>query len=81
MSQFKNFLDKAKKKAEQFAEEIAIKPTEKKLIEYNETFFSFKVEGGPKHTDMLVAAAKIKEGISQFCILFLKDNTKIATFL
>lgn len=59
---FKGFLEKAKKKAEQFADEIAIKPTNQKPIEFNETFFTFKVEGGPKHTEMLVAGAKIKEG-------------------
>ena len=58
----KSFLERAKKKAEQFADELSIKPVDKKPIEFNESFFTFKVEGGHQHTEMLIAGAKIKEG-------------------
>lgn len=35
---------------------------ENKNFEYDETYFSFKLEGGPKHTEPLTAVARIEKG-------------------
>ncbi len=36
--------------------------TEKKIFDYDESYFTFKLEGGPKHSEPLIANARIAQG-------------------
>ena len=61
---FKNLLDKAKSSIENI--DITLKngnnPKAKKLLEYDANYFTFTLEGGPLHTTIVKATAKIKAG-------------------
>lgn len=56
----KNFIDNAKRKINEKNES----PTKLGLknAQFDENFINFELEGGPKHSELLVASCKIKEG-------------------
>lgn len=60
---FKNFLDKAKSAFDDadISKHVAT-PKNKKPIEFDASFFSFALEGGPLHTEKLTAVGRIKAG-------------------
>jgi hypothetical protein len=61
----KNWLDKAKSKMNEISlkDESPRKGEKRSFTQIDETYFTFELEGGPKHTELLVASARIKEGI------------------
>lgn len=68
---FKNFLDKAKSAIDDVDSALKLaniggsqnKP--KKLLEYDASYFTFQLEGGPLHSSKLNAVAKTKAGTDQ----------------
>ena len=64
---FKNFLDKAKSAFDDDKHNITT-PKGKKIIEFDASFFSFALEGGPLHTSRLTAVGKIKSGFFLFLL-------------
>lgn len=60
----KNWLDRAKSKMSEISnkDESPRKGEKKSFTEIDETFFTFELEGGPKHSELLVASGKIREG-------------------
>lgn len=66
---FKNFLDKAKSAFDDADKHGITTPKGKKMpvIEFDASFFSFALEGGPLHTSRLTAVGKIKSGFFNFC--------------
>jgi len=67
---FKNFLDKAKSAIDDVDQAIKLAAVVgttniaklKKQPEYDSTYFTFQLEGGPIHSSKLNAVAKIKAG-------------------
>jgi hypothetical protein len=73
MSMLKNFLNKAKKTAENVANEIAAaqkpytpkspdKQQKREILPFDETFFTFQVVGGSNHSDPIQVLVKVREG-------------------
>jgi hypothetical protein len=42
------------------------KKADKRTFKIDESYFSFQLEGGPKHSELLMANAKIREGIIEY---------------
>ncbi len=68
---FKNFLDKAKSAIDDVDNALKLanlsgsQVKAKKAVEYDASFFTFQLEGGPLHSSKLNAVAKIKAGIEK----------------
>lgn len=63
---FKNFLDKAKSAIDEMDQKLqtATKDLQKKKpAEYDASYFTFTLEGGPLHSSRLTAVARVKAGI------------------
>ncbi len=78
---FKNWLDKAIAKMDEISinEESPRKGEKRTFARIDETFFSFKLEGGPKHSELLVATAKIREGSLLFTKFLIFQEKMLET--
>ena len=57
----KSFLDNAKRKINEINDSPPTKGLSKSN-QFDESYFNFQLEGGPKYSELLVASCKIKEG-------------------
>lgn len=64
-SSLKGWVDKAKKQADKLKEEFTIQD---KKFEFDESYFTLELTGGPKHSDLLRANAMILEGMLNFVV-------------
>ncbi len=60
---FKNFIDRAKKQINERVKDDSPVKIGKNEAQFDESFFTFQLQGGPKHTELLVASARIRDGI------------------
>jgi len=68
---FRNLLDKAKSAIDDVDNAIKLASVgnnakQKKQLEYDSSYFTFQLEGGPIHSTKLIAVAKIKAGNLSF---------------
>lgn len=60
----KNWLDKAKNKMNEISSnDESPRKIDRRSLNIDESYFQFELEGGPKHSDLLIANAKVRSGI------------------